>query len=447
MSGFADDEGSSEDKISSLEAVDIAETDQTRTSEATARDESVEDQGESNVTSALTESQGRNEDGGSFASTSLTGTKVVGIKNKTPGKKPKKTPVESKFCPDSSEVSCDDLVIVLEERRFLKVLEDVVRELVEKLVTEKLSSKGSASSQRQSLHAKPAGKKTDIKKSFDKKIKVAADSQRTGAERQEVESAPSEPANVEAGSPANVEAGSPANVEAGSSATQPSQQAGSQEPSEPTPAAESQPKTESRKGSASSAKSSSAKTKAKHKGGPSTDKGAAEQGIAEGQEGKERLEQVCYFKSKSSKARKTPTPEREEYYRDITCKTVCKTYMRISPEDQREKNLKIANSLFSATFCLLMNRIKKQDSLADKIGIALCGPRQCFEECSTQEQIDAFNAQPRITSKSVLPKLPKSGRSSKRSRGLSSQHSSTCTKHCRDATLSAIPAPTVLPKL
>eukprot|EP00062_Callorhinchus_milii_P016312 gi/632967694/ref/XP_007900119.1/ PREDICTED: uncharacterized protein LOC103184078 [Callorhinchus milii] len=47
----------------------------------------------------------------------------------------------------SSTASSEDLVIVLEEHKFLKVLEDVVRELVEKLITEKIADQSSIHSE------------------------------------------------------------------------------------------------------------------------------------------------------------------------------------------------------------------------------------------------------------------------------------------------------------
>ncbi|XP_072907951.1 uncharacterized protein [Hemitrygon akajei] len=405
-----------------------------RAPEASADDAPTEDQVESSITSAPTEPHDINEDNESFVSPSLTDSKENNPKRKTSGKKSKKTRGDSKFCPETSEVSCDDLVIVLEERRFLKVLEDVVKELVEKLVTEKLSNKGSASSQNQTAHSKLGSKKMDAIKSFDKKIKDVADSQRRGLEAEE-----SGPEIPESGQIEQV------NLETESSLTQTSEQTSSKVPSESTQGKSPQSKTKSGKSSASSAS-------AKHRDKSSAAKGtseAADKAAAESapmQDHKEAIEQVCYFKSKSSKAKKTPKQEREAYYKDDTCKTVCKTFMRLSPEDKWEKNLKIADSLFSATFCLLVNRIEKQDSLADKIGIALCNPRQCFEECSTQEQIDALEAQTRSTTKYVFPKLKSSG-GLKKTIGLSSQESSTCMKHCRDSTLTTASVHTVLPKL
>ncbi|XP_069788758.1 uncharacterized G-patch domain protein DDB_G0278987-like isoform X2 [Narcine bancroftii] len=428
MSGFvpyfADDEDSSEDKVSSLEVVNITGTDQIRTSEAKDK---------SNDNSALTDSQNLNEDYVSFDSTSVNDSKVQGSQNKTS----EKPHTDSKFCPKSSEVSCEDLVIVLEERKFLKVLEDVVKELVEKLVTEKLSNKGSANSKNQISHIKLGNKKVNVRKSFDTKIKEVADAQRSGLETQESGSEISESEQSEQ-----------INLESESSITQPSQQRNSKAASESTQGKSTQSKTKSSRSSASSAKSISTR----HRGSAPTAKGTSEitdKGVAKSiptQDHKEMVDEVCFFKSKSSKAKKTPRREREPFFRDNTCKTTCKRYMRLSPEDLREKNLRIANSLFSATLCLLMKKIKSQDLLADKIGIALCSPRQCFDECSTQKQFEALEAQTRSTTKPVLPKL-KTSQSPNKSSGLISQESSTCTKHCREATLTAPVTPTVLPKL
>ncbi|XP_067911577.1 dentin sialophosphoprotein-like [Heterodontus francisci] len=444
---FADDEESSEDKISNLVSVNTIGNDQKNPPRASTQYGSSENQDDSktNVTSAFS-SFHTNEDNASFVSTTHSDPTDHQSRKQASASKSKKQRSESapKVGTESSEVSCDDLVIVLEESKFLKVLEDVVKELVEKLVTEKISNRSSAGSQYQTSanRSKQGGSTLDIKRSFEKKVKDLTDSRKTNFDPDLPKRVPHERSNLD-----------DENL-----TQQSSQPRSSKTPSESTQGKSPQPKPKVNRDNASGVKANSASHRnntsgAKVNSAPSR-KGAAESNPTH--DPKTSADQVCYFKSKSSTTRKNPRKERGSRYRDDACKIICRTYMRPHPEDLKARNMKIANSLFSATFSLFMRKIKKQDTLAEKIGIALCGPRQCFEECSSQEQFESpeaySNAQNRgqwktaTKSGAVLPKL-KSSRRSKKSSGLNSQQSSACVKHCVDATTNARSTPTVLPKL
>ncbi|XP_072372278.1 uncharacterized protein [Scyliorhinus torazame] len=415
---FADDEESSEDKISHFGSANTGGNEGIKSSENP-------DESKSNATSAFSSSFHTNEDAASFATLSDQAdhhSERHGPDNRL---KVQGAEMASKAGTESSAASCEDLVIVLEESKFLKVLEDVVKELVEKLVTEKISSRGSAGSRGQSSAARSKGSNgVDIKRSFEKKVKCHSDSRRVTLD-------PDLPKRLQR-----------SNLD-DENLTSPSRS--SKTPSESAQGKAAQPKPKANKDNGSGVKAASA-SKAK--------KGGAEPNVPP--EPKKIIHQVCYFKSKSSAARKNSRREKGPFHKDDTCKIICRTYMRPHPDDVKEQNMKIANSLFAATFSLFMRKIRKQESLSEKIGIALCGPRQCFEECSSEDKMEIVQfespeptAQSRRStarSGSVFPKLC-SDHSSKWSSG--SQQSSVCFKHCADASTNVRSRArfTVLPKL
>ncbi|XP_067862364.1 uncharacterized protein [Heptranchias perlo] len=286
---FADDEESSEDKISQLGSANTTGNDQTKTSEASTKDgfSGHQDDSKSNGTSAFSSSYHTNEDNTSYVSTTFSDPNDHSSQKQAVSSKSKRqgTQNESKFCTDSSEVSCDDLVIVLEESKFLKVLEDVVKELVEKLVTEKISGRSSVASQKQisgnqSSRSKPGNKTVDIKRSFDKKVKDLTESQKNNLEK------------PGAGPDLSKRAQHEHTVSDEKLTPQSSQQKSSKTPSESTQGKTVQPKTKVNKNKASGAKANSASSRERAaESSPIHDLNASDN-------------QTCYFKSKSSAAKK-----------------------------------------------------------------------------------------------------------------------------------------------
>ncbi|XP_038673832.1 uncharacterized protein LOC119977199 [Scyliorhinus canicula] len=315
---FADDEHSSEDKISHFGSANTGENDGTKSSENHT-------DSKSNATSAFSPSFHTNEDAASFATLSDQADHHSERHGSASRLKAQRAETASKAGTESSAASCEDLVIVLEESKFLNVLEDVVKELVEKLVTEKISNRGSAGSRSQQSAARSKGiNGADIKRSFEKKVKCQSDSRRQ---------------TLDADLPKRMQrAHSNLDDENLTSLSR-----SSKTPSESAQGKAAQPKPKANKDNGSGVKAASA---SKAKSAPSK-KGGAEPNVPP--EPKKIIEQVCYFKSKSSAARKNSRREKGSFYKDDTCKIICRTYMRPHPDDVKEQNMKIANSLFTAT--------------------------------------------------------------------------------------------------